>query len=222
VQGARHLTLLTKVNGEIPSTTHVPYTVNVTDEDLVKSAMKLDGSEAMVLFVAWGSDEDLRYITMLPEVLSIDTTYGTNREKRTLLVFDGTDNNRKNFTALRAFPPSECEWVFQYVFEITIPSLIGEATVERINQINTDGDRQIYNPITNCILDKTSPWFGCIHVLCNCHMIDKLFSTKVKITDNNRMLVEYCKQWVKTWCFDLETKEEYDYSYNEFRKFMDS
>jgi hypothetical protein len=52
-------------------------------------------------------------------------------------------------------------------------------------------------------------------------MIDKLFSTKVKIT-NNRMLVEYCKQWFKTWCFKLETKEEYDYYYNEFRKFMDS
>jgi hypothetical protein len=53
-------------------------------------------------------------------------------------------------------------------------------------------------------------------------MIDKLFSTKVKITDSNRMLVEYCKQWVKTWCFYLETKEEYDYSYNELRKIMDS
>jgi hypothetical protein len=41
-------------------------------------------------------------------------------------------------------------------------------------------------------------------------MIDKLFSAKVKITDTNRMLLEYCKQWVKTWCFELETKEEYD------------
>jgi hypothetical protein len=100
--------------------------------------------------------------------------------------------------------------------------LISEATVERINQINTDGDRQIYNPLTNCILDKTSPWFGCIHVLCYYHMIDKLFSTKVKIEDINRMVVEYCKQWDKTWCFELETKEEYDYSYNESRKFMDS
>jgi hypothetical protein len=53
-------------------------------------------------------------------------------------------------------------------------------------------------------------------------MIDKLFSKKVKITDSNRMLVEYCKQFVKTWCFELETKEEYDYSYDEFRKVMDS
>jgi hypothetical protein len=84
----------------------------VTDEDLVKSAMKLDDSDAMLLFVAWGSYEDLRYITMFPEVLSIETTYGTNREKRPLLVFAGTGNNRKNFTALRALLPSECEWVF--------------------------------------------------------------------------------------------------------------
>jgi hypothetical protein len=84
-KGAQYLTLSTKVNGEIPSTKHVPCTVNFTAEDLVKSAMKLDDSEAMLLFVAWGSDEDLRYITMFPEVLSIDTTYGTNREKRPLL-----------------------------------------------------------------------------------------------------------------------------------------
>jgi hypothetical protein len=221
-KGAQHLTLLTKLNGKKPSTKHVPCTVNVTDEDLVKSAMKLDDSDAMLLFVAWGSDEYLRYITMFPKVLSINTTYGTNREMRPLLVFAGTNNNRKNFTALRAFLPSECEWVFHYAFEVAIPSLIGEATVERINQINTGGDRKTYNPLTNCILDKSSLWFGCIHVLCNYHMIDKLFSTKVKITDINRMLVEYCKQWVKTWCFELETKEEYDYSYNEFRKFMDS
>jgi hypothetical protein len=221
-KGAQHLTLLTKVNGKKPSTKHVPCTVNVTDDDLVKRDMKLDYGDVMLLFVKWGGDEDLRYITMFPEVLSIDTSYGTNREKRPLLVFSGTDKNMKNFTALRAFLPSECEWVFRCVFEVAIPSLIGEATVEGINQINNDGDRQIYNPLVNCILDKSSPWFGCIHVLCNYHRIDKLFSTKVKITDSNRMLVKYCKQWVKTWCFDLETKEEYDYSYNEFRKFMDS
>jgi hypothetical protein len=108
------------------------------------------------------------------------------------------------------------------VFEVAIPSLIGEPTVERINQNNTDSDRKNYNPLTNFIQGKSSPWFDCIHVLCNYHMIDKLFSMKVKITDSNRMLVEYCKQWVKTWCFELETKEEYYFSYNEFRKFMDS
>jgi hypothetical protein len=194
----------------------------MTDEDIVKSAMKLDDSDAMLLFIAWGSGEYVRHITMYPEVLSSDTTYGMNREKRPLLVFSGTDNNRKNFTALRGFLPSECDRVFRYVFDVAIPSRIGEATVERVKQINTDGDRQIYNPLTNCILDKSSPWFCCKHLLCNHHMIDTLFSTKVKITDSKIMLVEYCKQWAKTRCFELETKEEYDFSYNEFRKLMDS
>jgi hypothetical protein len=50
---------------------------------------------------------------MFPEFMSIDTTYGTNIEKRPLLVFSGTDNNSKNFTALRALLPSECDWVFR-------------------------------------------------------------------------------------------------------------
>jgi hypothetical protein len=68
-----------KVKGKKSSTKHVPCTFNMTDEYLLKSAVKLDDSDAMLLFVAWGSDKDLRYITMFPEVLSIDTTYVTNR-----------------------------------------------------------------------------------------------------------------------------------------------
>jgi hypothetical protein len=74
-KGAQNLTLLTKLKGNKPSKNHVSRTVNVTDEDLVKISMKLDDNDAMLLFVAWGSDEDLRYITMFPEVLSIDNTY---------------------------------------------------------------------------------------------------------------------------------------------------
>jgi hypothetical protein len=74
-KGAQNVTLLKKLNDKKPSTKHVPCTVIVTDEDLVKSAMKLDDSDAMLLFIAWGSDEELIYITMLPEVLSVYTIW---------------------------------------------------------------------------------------------------------------------------------------------------
>jgi hypothetical protein len=79
-KGAQNLTLLTKLQGKKkPSAKHAPCTANVTDEDLVKSAITLDDSGTMLLFVAWGSDEYLRcIITMFPKVLSIDTSYGTN------------------------------------------------------------------------------------------------------------------------------------------------
>jgi hypothetical protein len=78
-KGAQHLTLLTKLKGKKPSTKHVPCTANVNDEYLVKITMKLDDSDALLLFITCGSDEDLRYITMFREVLSIDMTYGMNR-----------------------------------------------------------------------------------------------------------------------------------------------
>jgi hypothetical protein len=106
-KGAQYLTLLRKLKDkEKPSTKHVPCTANVTDEDPVKTTMTIDDSKSMLLFMAWGSDEDLRHITMFPGVLSIYTTYMTNRETRPLLVFAGTDHYRKNFTALPSFLPS--------------------------------------------------------------------------------------------------------------------
>jgi hypothetical protein len=40
--GAQHFTLLTKLKGKKPTTKHAPCKVNVTDENLVKSTMKLD------------------------------------------------------------------------------------------------------------------------------------------------------------------------------------
>jgi hypothetical protein len=50
-----------------PPAKHFPCTDNVTYEGPVKSAMTLDDSDAMLLFVDWGSGEDLRYITIFPD-----------------------------------------------------------------------------------------------------------------------------------------------------------
>jgi hypothetical protein len=51
-----------------------------------------------------------------------------------------------------------------FIFEVAVTTLIGTSSVDHINQINTDCDMQIYNPLTNCISDKNSPCFGCIHI----------------------------------------------------------
>jgi hypothetical protein len=72
---------------------------------------------------------------------------------------------------LSFFLPSECEWGFRYIFEVAIPILIATSTVDHINQTNTDGDMKMYTPLTNCMLDKNSPWFGCIHILCTDHVL---------------------------------------------------
>jgi hypothetical protein len=100
-KGAHHLKLLTTLHGKKKlSSNQVPCTTNTTDEDLIKSDMTLDDSEIMLICVVWGSGDDLRHITMFLEVLSIDTAYWTNTEKRPLMVFADTYHNQHNFTAL--------------------------------------------------------------------------------------------------------------------------
>jgi hypothetical protein len=70
----------------------------------VKSAIPLDDSEAMF-------DEDMRHVTMSPAVLSIDTMYGTNREKRPLLVFAGTSQQRLWSSMIALIMTTECSTI---------------------------------------------------------------------------------------------------------------
>jgi hypothetical protein len=100
--------------------------------------------------------------------------------------------------------------------------LLGKEVISRIKQINTDGDRKIYEPLAKLSLDVNSPWYGVKHCLCAYHMIGKLFKTKVYVNNKSKAFVEYAKRWVKTWCNSLETEEEYKHSYHQFLSFMDS
>jgi hypothetical protein len=65
--------------------------------------------KTLLLLVAWVTDDDLKFTTFFAEVISFDTTYGTNVERRPLCVGAGTCNNRINSPVFRAFMPSECE-----------------------------------------------------------------------------------------------------------------
>jgi hypothetical protein len=70
---------------------------------------------------------------------------------------------------------SECEWVWRYCYEVNIPSMLGKEVISHIKQINTDGDRKIYESLTKLSLDETSPWYGAKHCLYAYHTIQKLF-----------------------------------------------
>jgi hypothetical protein len=86
-KGSQYLTLLTKLQGKKKSSTkHAPCTDNVIDEELVKSAMTIgNSSKTMLLFVAWESGEDLRYITMFPEVIYSDVGETQTRARKTTI-----------------------------------------------------------------------------------------------------------------------------------------
>jgi hypothetical protein len=176
----------------------------------------------MLSFVAWVTDDDLNFTSMFPEAVFFDTAYGNIVERIPLYVGAGNCNNIMNFTVFLAFMPSEREWVWMYFYESALPDLLGNEVIYRIKQINTDGDRNIYELLTNLSLDENSPWYGVKHCICAYHKSDKLFKTKVSVRGNNKAFVEYAKRWIMTWCNSMDTEEEYRDSYQNFLSFMDN
>jgi hypothetical protein len=63
----------------------------------VRKNLLLEKSQAMVLAACWSTLEDIETFSLFPEILSVDTTFSTNKEKRPLLIGAGKDNNRRNF-----------------------------------------------------------------------------------------------------------------------------
>jgi hypothetical protein len=50
----------------------------------------------------------------VPGLLAVDTMGYTNIEGRMLIIVAGLDNMRRNFPSLRAFLPSECQWIVHF------------------------------------------------------------------------------------------------------------
>jgi hypothetical protein len=107
----------------------------------------LADSDAMLLYVTWCTNKKLRMATMFGSLWTLDTTPMTNIEDRTLMIMTGMCSNRKSCPYGRAFLLSEGEWVFDFYMGVALPLLYGNNVLRNIQQVTTDGDRQIYNPL---------------------------------------------------------------------------
>jgi hypothetical protein len=111
-----------------------------------RKALYLPTSDCMLLYTAWITNKKLRNTIIYPELLAVDTTGDTNIEDRMLMIVAGLDNTRRNFPSLQAFLPSECQWVFHFLFSYVFPKLLGQGTVRRIKHVS-------------CILTQSSQHF---------------------------------------------------------------
>jgi hypothetical protein len=89
----------------------------------------------MLLYAAWITNKELQNTIMYPDLLAVHTTGVTNIKDRMLMIVAGFDNMRRNFPSLRAFLPSECQWVFHFLFLYVFPKLLGQGTVRRIKMV---------------------------------------------------------------------------------------
>ena len=147
-----------------------------SDETAVKSMLapiyqELQVGQQIMLAVAWCRDDERRLFELYPEVLLFDVTFGTNREGRPLGMSCAFDQNMNTFVPVRVYMPSECQWVFQWIFESAIPSLFPKDALDRVQLFLTDGDAKMYDAFDQC---RVKHYPNAIHGLCLHHLLQLL------------------------------------------------
>jgi hypothetical protein len=147
---------------------------------------RLQVGQKILLAVAWVRSDERRLFELCPEVFMLDVTFGTNNEGRPLGISASPDAELKTFTPVRAFLPSECQWVFHWLWSSAIPLLLGRENVSRVQLVLTDGDSKIYNPF-NSVQKEIYP--AAIHGLCIFHLVSQPLG-KLDIRDKGDISVK--------------------------------
>ena len=186
---------------------------------------RLQVGQRILLAVAWCRTDEKRLFELFPEVLMFDVTFGTNYEHRPLGMTASPDGDMNVFTPVRAFLPSECSWVFDWVFRTAFPTLLGKESLKRTQLVMSDGDKQIYNAFDGC---QQELYPNAKHGLCAYHLVSKQLHERM----SSRMLeawepasldmITTFKLWLFSWMQlgGVETDREYEVSYGLFRQWL--
>ena len=191
-----------------------------------RKSNKVEPEQIMMVAIAWILPSEKRLAYLFPEVLCVDTTGDTNNESRPLLTVTGKYSLGKTFTVLRAFLPNEKAWVFNWIFSVVMPTLLGTSLMERVRHIICDGDPQECTQIDAAIA-RHFPQVT--RGRCGFHLVNlgwdrymgamKQYKDKVLYKKVAQNLRNWIYSWMKPSC---ETEAEYRHSKHLFFKFLNT
>ena len=192
--------------------------------ELQKTKNLIVGNKVL-LAVAWCRNDERRLFQMFPEVFMFDITHGTNKEGRPLGISSSCDSNMNVFTPFRVFMPSECHWVFIWIFKTAIPFLIGLEALARVQLVLSNGDSKIFKSFDE-VKDEIYP--NAMHGLCRFHLVKQsLDRLKGEFHGFSRAIVRNqvttMKHWVYTWMTigGIEIIDEFNISYKNLTYWLD-
>ena len=97
----------------------------------VREGQKIPNENGILLAVAWASKHSQLSFAKFPEVIFSDVTEGTNSEKRPFFIISGKNANNNIIPFMKAFLPSQQQWVFQWLFEVAFPTLHKKEYIEK-------------------------------------------------------------------------------------------
>jgi hypothetical protein len=116
----------------------------------IREAMQLNDNQEVLLAFAWTTDEEIEMLKRFPELLTMDVTEKTNKEKRGLFMVVGQDGNGMIFTGMHCFMPNARLESFNWIYSHAVRSLWPLFDVTKnVESIITDGEPALYQPLEN-------------------------------------------------------------------------
>jgi hypothetical protein len=106
-------------------------------------ALYLPDSDAMLLYCACCTDEELRMATVFSFFFTCDTTPMKNIEDISIMIVAGMTTKQQTAPFGRAFLSKECCWVFNFSWDVEFPLMYGYNVFIKVQQVTTDGGSQI-------------------------------------------------------------------------------
>jgi hypothetical protein len=203
---------------EVNKETHFQHTEMA--EDI--SNMLLDGNnhraandipvtQSLMLSFIWCLPHCRRIFQAFPEVVFIDGTHATNNCRLPLITVGVRDEQMNVLVVIRAFVPNEKAWMFRWLFQQAIPTLIGWKTCKRINLILTDGDSQEYSQLDAALM--AGVYGKAMRRRCGWHINEKGSALHLSGFANNQIMqiaIKITKKWVQESLMKgVETAAEY-------------
>jgi MULE transposase domain len=189
----------------------------------IRQSLQLNDNAEILLGVAWTSDEERRRFSMHPEVLAVDVTEQTNKEKRPVVLVASLTPDNETCTLVKGILPSNRKWVFDWLFGTALPELLPERARRRNCILLTDGDRNEYESFEQA---RPQHFPNSVHRLCSWHLIDRgmksarLTSSHLPVSGIGAAFFNVAVKWMMTWSSDVESEREFLHSYHLFLEWL--
>ena len=178
--------------------------------NLCRKDMGLIDCQTVMLSFMWCLHFQREMFRQFPEVLYVDGTHATNKERMPLLTIGVRDREFKMNVILRAFIPNEKSWLFRWIFQCGIPTLMGTDACKKVKLIVTDGDSQEFTQLDAAL--KAGIYGDAKRRRCGWHIIEKGSTKWLKYQEDDRKkVVSIMKFWLQESLMkNVERVDEYN------------
>ena len=188
-----------------------------------RKAYMLTDDQHLFMGVAWVIIEERLLFDLCPEVIFVDCTMNTNKDKCPLFTVTGKNRMGNMFTVIRAFLPNQKAWVFRWLFSVVFPSFLSKRTLGRVRIVISDGDSSEYTQI-DAAMKKVMP--NARRLRCGWHIVNRGWKKHCSNAIHKKMTpsekrkyhksIRLVKEWLYSWMRPGYCVDRFEYQVSKY------